>query len=138
MASAFAKEAVISFWDLVTISVIGGVLASLIALVFTVGIAVVGFRKGWDLDAVSTPMVTAIGDMVTLPTLFLATLLVGNTTVNAVAAVLCTAATAVALVAAFRAEVGVRRILLEMVAVVALSPLLDIFAGALLQAHSSA
>ena len=126
VASAFAKEAVISFWDLVTISVIGGVLASLIALVFTVGIAVVGFRKGWDLDAVSTPMVTAIGDMVTLPTLFLATLLVGNTTVNAVA-----------LVAAFRAEVGVRRILLEMVAVVALSPLLDIFAGALLQAHSS-
>ena len=137
VASAFAKEAVISFWDLVTISVIGGVLASLIALVFTVGIAVVGFRKGWDLDAVTTPMVTAIGDMVTLPTLFLATLLVGNTTVNAVAAVLCTAATAVALVAAFRAEVGVRRILLEMVAVVALSPLLDIFAGALLQAHSS-
>ena len=96
-----------------------------------------GFRKGWDLDAVTTPMVTAIGDMVTLPTLFLATLLVGNTTVNAVAAVLCTAATAVALVAAFRVEVGVRRILLEMVAVVALSPLLDIFAGALLQAHSS-
>ena len=137
VASAFAKEAVISFWDLVTISVVGGVLASLIALVFTVGIAVVGFRKGWDLDAVSTPMVTAIGDMVTLPTLFLATLLVGNHTVNAVAAVLCTAATAVALVAAFRAEVGVRRILLEMVAVVALSPLLDIFAGALLQAHSS-
>src|SRR5215210_2335449 len=129
VASAFAKDAVISFWDLVTISVIGGVLASLIALVFTVGIAVVGFRKGWDLDAVSTPMVTAIGDMVTLPTLFLATLLVGNTTVNAVAAVLCTAATAVALIGAFRAEVGVRRILLEMVAVVALSPLLDIFAG---------
>jgi mgtE-like transporter len=136
VASAFAKEAVISFWDLVTISVVGGVLASLVALVFTVGIAVVGFRKGWDLDAVSTPMVTAIGDMVTLPTLFLPTLLVGTTTVNGLFAGLCRAATAVALVAAFRVEIGVRRILLEMVAVVALSPLLDIFAGALLQAHS--
>ena len=135
VASAFADEVVISFWDLVTISVVGGVLASLIALVFTVGIAVLSFRKGWDLDAVSTPMVTAIGDMVTLPSLFLATLLVGNPTVSAVAAVLCTAATAAALIAAFFVEVQVRRILLEMAAVVALTPLLDIFAGALLEAH---
>ena len=125
VASAFADEVVISFWDLVTISVVGGVLASLIALVFTVGIAVLSFRKGWDLDAVSTPMVTAIGDMVTLPCLFLATLLVGNPTVSAVAA----------LVTAFFVEVRVRRILLEMAAVVALAPLLDIFAGALLEAH---
>jgi mgtE-like transporter len=82
-------------------------------------------------------MVTAIGDMVTLPCLFLATLLVGNATVSAVAAVLCTAASAVALIAAFRVEVQVRRILLEMVAIVALAPLLDILAGALLEAHRS-
>jgi mgtE-like transporter len=135
VASAFAQEAVISFWDLVTISVVGGVLASLIALVFTVGIAVMSFQRGWDLDAVSTPMVTAIGDMVTLPCLFIATLLVGNATVSAVAAGLCTAATAAAVVAAFRVEAGVRRILLEMGVVVALAPLLDIFAGALLEAH---
>jgi mgtE-like transporter len=135
VASAFADEVVISFWDLVTISVVGGVLASSIALLFTVGIAILSFRKGWDLDAVSTPMVTAIGDMVTLPCLFLATLLVGNPTVSAVAAVLCTAATAAALIAAFFVEVRVRRILLEMAAVVALAPLLDIFAGALLEAH---
>ena len=135
VASAFADEVVISFWDLVTISVVGGVLASLIALVFTVGIAVLSFRKGWDLDAVSTPMVTAIGDMVTLPCLFLATLLVGNPTVSAVAAVLCTAATVAALITAFFVEVRVRRILVEMAAVVALAPLLDIFAGALLEAH---
>jgi mgtE-like transporter len=135
VASAFARDAVISFWDLVTISVVGGVLASLIALVFTVGIAVLSFRRGWDLDAVSTPMVTAIGDMVTLPCLFVATLLVANATVSAVAAVVCTVATAVALVAAFRVEAAVRRILLEMAVVVALAPLLDIFAGALLEAH---
>lgn len=135
VASAFADEVVISFWDLVTISVVGGVLASLIALVFTVGIAVLSFRKGWDLDAVSTPMVTAIGDMVTLPCLFLATLLVGNPTVSAVAAVLCTSATVAALITAFFVEVRVRRILVEMAAVVALAPLLDIFAGALLEAH---
>jgi mgtE-like transporter len=136
VASAFGREAVISFWDLVTISVIGGVLASSITLVVTIGIAVMSFRRGWDLDAVSTPMVTAIGDMVTLPALFLASLLVGNDTVSGVAAGLCTVATVAALLAAFRVEAAVRRILLEMLAVVALSPLLDIVAGALLQAHS--
>jgi mgtE-like transporter len=135
VASAFAKDVVISFWDLVTISVVGGVLASLVALMFTVGIAVMSFRRGWDLDAVATPMVTAIGDMVTLPSLFLATLLVGNATVSAIVAGICTAATAAALIAAFRVEERIRRILLEMVAVVALAPLLDIFAGALLEAH---
>ena len=135
VAAAFGEEAVISFWDLVTISVIGGVLASSITLVVTIGIAVLSFRRGWDLDAVSTPMVTAIGDMVTLPALFLASLLVVNDTVSGVTAVICTAATVAALLAAFRAEVAVRRILLEMLAVVALAPLLDIVAGALLQAH---
>lgn len=136
VASAFGRGTVISFWDLVTISVIGGVLASAIALLVTIGMAVLSFNKGWDLDAVSTPMVTAIGDMVTLPCLFLASLLVGNDTLNAVVAAICTAATAAALLIAFRVEPQVRRILLEMLAVVALSPLLDIFAGALLQAHS--
>ena len=135
VAAAFGEEAVISFWDLVTISVIGGVLASSITLVVTIGIAVLSFRRGWDLDAVSTPMVTAIGDMVTLPALFLASLLVVNDTVSGVTAVICTAATFAALLAAFRAEAAVRRILLEMLAVVALAPLLDIVAGALLQAH---
>src|SRR5688500_1009684 len=135
VASAFGDEAVISFWDLVTISVIGGVLASSITLVVTIGIAVLSFRRGWDLDAVSTPMVTAIGDMVTLPALFLASLLVAHHAVSGVAAGICTAATVAALLATFRAEVAVRRILLEMLAVVALAPLLDIVAGALLQAH---
>jgi len=136
VASAFGEEAVISFWDLVTISVIGGVLASSITLVVTIGIAVLSFRRGWDLDAVSTPMVTAIGDMVTLPALFLASLLVANDTVSGVTAVICTAATVGAMLAAFRTVAAVRRILLEMLAVVALCPLLDIVAGALLQAHS--
>ena len=136
VASAFGEEAVISFWDLVTISVIGGVLASSITLVVTIGIAVLSFRRGWDLDAVSTPMVTAIGDMVTLPALFLASLLVANDAVSGVIAGICTAATVAALLASFRAVAAVRRILLEMLAVVALCPLLDIVAGALLQAHS--
>ncbi len=45
-------------------------------LVITVGVAALSVRRGWDLDNVSAPIVTAAGDMVTLPSLFLATYLV--------------------------------------------------------------
>ena len=135
VASAFGEDTV-SFWDLVTISVVGGVLASVVVLVVTVVLAVQSFRRGWDLDAVSTPMVTAIGDMVTLPALFLATFVARNDALNAVAAVLCTGAALGALAwAILRSSSGVKRTLLEMAGVGALAPLLDVFAGALLEAH---
>ncbi|MDQ3210440.1 MAG: magnesium transporter, partial [Actinomycetota bacterium] len=135
VASAFGENTV-SFWGLVTISVVGGVIASAVILVVTVGLSVQSFRRGWDLDAVSTPMVTAIGDMVTLPALFLATFVARSDRWNAVVATLCAGA---ALLALARAVVGsspaVRRTLLEMAGVSALAPLLDIFAGAVLEAH---
>jgi len=135
VASAFGEDTV-SFWDLLTISVVGGVLASGVILVVTVVLAIQSFRKGWDLDAVSTPMVTAIGDMITLPALYLATFIARNDSLNAVVAAIC-ALTAVAALAwaVRRSSPPVKRILLEMAGVSALAPLLDIFAGALLESH---
>ena len=59
----------ISFFDFVTISVIGGVLGSAVAMGLTIGLSLVAVRRGYDLDAVSTPIVTASGDMVTIPSL---------------------------------------------------------------------
>ena len=135
VASAFGEDTV-SFWDLVTISVVGGVLASAVILVVTVRLSIQSFRRGWDLDAVSTPMVTAIGDMVTLPALFLATFIARNDSLNAIVAAMCTVAAIGALAwAVMRSSSGVRRILLEMAGVSALAPMLDIFAGAVLEAH---
>jgi mgtE-like transporter len=128
-------EPTISFWDLVTISVVGGVTASVIILLVTVGIALLSFRRGWDLDAVSTPMVTAIGDMVTLPTLFLASFIPRNDTVNAVVAVLCVGLVAGAAIRAGTTARATRRILVEMAVAITLFPVLDILAGALLEAR---
>lgn len=134
-ASAFG-EVTVSFWDLVTVSVLGGTAASAILLVLTVTLARLSFRRGWDLDAVSTPMVTAAGDMVTLPLLFLAAWITRVDAANTVAAAICAIASATALVYALtRASSPARRILAETGAVIALAPLLDIFAGALLEAH---
>jgi mgtE-like transporter len=134
VAAAFG-ESTISFWDFVTISVVGGAIASVAILFVTVGIALLSYRKEWDLDAVSTPMVTAIGDMVTLPALFVAAFIPRNDAVNAFVAAGCTAVVLVTAVATLRSRRDVRRTLVEMTAVIAVVPLLDIFAGALLEAR---
>jgi mgtE-like transporter len=137
MTAAFG-HASISIWSLVTISAVGGVLSSAVVLLVTVGLATLSFRRGWDLDAVSTPMVTALSDMVTLPALFVASFLLENATVNAVASALCLAVSLVVMAHASVTRVpGVRRIFGEMAAVIILTPILDILAGALLQARSA-
>ncbi|HEY6566520.1 MAG TPA: magnesium transporter [Actinomycetota bacterium] len=129
-------EPSISFWDLVTISVVGGFLGSVLILIVTLGMSVVSYRRGYDLDSVATPMVTALADMGTLPLLYLATFLVRNDTVNAVVAGLCVLVCLLAVVRAVRTpDAHVRRIVLEMTAVIALTPMLDIAAGSVLQAR---
>jgi mgtE-like transporter len=131
---AFGQRS-ISIWDFVTISVVGGALGSAFILLFTIGLSVLSYRRGYDLDAVSTPMVTALGDMGTLPTLFLATFITRNHAVNAVVAAVCVVVCGYALVRAITTDLKpVRRIVAEMVAVILLTPLLDIAAGAVLQA----
>jgi mgtE-like transporter len=104
----------------------------LLILMITVALSVLSYRRGWDLDSVSTPMVTALGDMATLPTLYLATFLVRDDTVNAVVSGLCVLAALYAIARAYSVNVSaVRRIVLEMTAVILLTPVLDILAGTL-------
>jgi mgtE-like transporter len=117
---------------LTTISVVGGVLGSLLILLVTLSISILSHRRGWDLDSVATPMVTALGDMATIPTLFLATYLVRVPVVNALA---CATCVLVAVFAGVRASMVddaiVRRIVRQMTGVILLTPLLDIVAGAI-------
>lgn len=132
-ASTVFGDPSISIVELLVISVVGGALGSVLILAITVGLSVMSFRRGWDLDAVGTPMVTALGDAATLPTLFLATLLVGDDVVTAVVSIVCLAAVAWSVVAVVRSDrPDVRRIVLQMAGVIALTPLLDIAAGGLL------
>ena len=139
MAALSPTRPSISFWDLVTISVVGGALGSIIILAVTIALSLLSHRRGWDLDAVSTPMVTALGDMATLPTLFLATFIVRNDALNAVVATVCAAAGVYAAIRGFTTRnAAVRRIVLEMTGVILLTPLLDILAGGLLQAREPA
>ncbi len=62
----------ISVVDLVVISVMGGLISSLFILGFTLLVAVQSFSRGWDPDNVTAPLITSVGDFITLPCLFVA------------------------------------------------------------------
>jgi mgtE-like transporter len=136
LASAAFGMPTISIWDLATISIVGGALGSLLILAITLTISVLSYRRGWDLDSVSTPMVTALGDMTTLPSLFVATFLVRNDAFATTSAVI---SVTVAAYAAFRAytvaDPAIRRIVLEMTGTIVLTPIMDVAAGTILSAR---
>ena len=57
--------------DLIVISIVTGISSATIMLLFTFLVAFLSFRKGWDPDNVTAPLITLVGDMVTLPLMFL-------------------------------------------------------------------
>ncbi len=127
---AFGIENTISIADFVVISVIGGFLSSIVVMGITVFVAQVGVRRNWDLDNVTAPIVTAAGDMVTLPALFLATYRVGNPWLTTIVAVFCAAVALVALIASIRSKYPIlRRIARESLPVLVLAGTIDVIAG---------
>jgi len=129
VAIAFGQHS-ISVADFVVISVLGGILSSAVVMGITVAVAAQGVQRGWDIDNVAAPLVTAAGDVVTLPSLFLATYLVRLPAVTAVVSMLCAVIGIVALVVGVRAKLGiVRRVVRESMPVLILAGVLDVTAG---------
>ena len=127
---AFGLENTISIADFVVISVIGGFLSSIVVLGITVAVAQLGVRHNWDLDNVTSPIVTAAGDVVTLPALFLATFLVGIPWVTTVVAILCAVVALIALALSLRSRYPIlRRIARESLPVLILAGTIDVVAG---------
>ena len=136
LASAAFGEPSIPLWQLATISIVGGAIGSGLVLMITLALSVLSYRRGWDLDSVSTPMVTALGDMTTLPSLFLATFLLHSDVIAVAAAVISIGVAFYAAVRSYTvADRVIRRIVLEMTAVILLTPILDVLAGSLLRAR---
>jgi len=121
----------ISVADFMVVSVVGAVLSSAVVLVLTVGVAAFCARRDLDLDNVAAPIVTAAGDFVTLPSLFLATYLLDIPVFTPVVAVACVALAVGATVAGLAAGglPTMRRILVESLPVLALAGTVDILAG---------
>jgi mgtE-like transporter len=77
IAVALGLEHTIPVLELAVISIVGGALGSLVVMAATLGLTAGAVRYGWDLDNVNAPLVSTLGDVLTLPALFIGTFLVG-------------------------------------------------------------
>jgi mgtE-like transporter len=126
----------ISFLQFVTISVVGALLGATFILFLTILVAVTAFRRGYDLDAVGTPLIIAAGDMSTIPCLYLATFLARNESLNAIIAAVAIVLAVFALIRGITTDLPLaRRAMAEMALIVILTPLLDILAGTVIEAR---
>lgn len=120
--------------DYVVISTVAGILAGVLLLGITVLVARLSVARDWDMDNIASPMLTAAGDILTLPALVLATYLIGIPVFsNALALVFILVAVAVA-VAGFRlGAASLRRILAESLPILALTGAVMILVGLALE-----
>jgi len=57
--------------DMVLISLLAGIFSAFFMLALTIATAFFSYRRGWDPDNVTTPIITLAGDIITLPFLFI-------------------------------------------------------------------
>jgi mgtE-like transporter len=138
VAEAFGVRNAIGTGDFIVISVVGAIIPTAVVMAITVGIAALGTRREWDVDNVSVPVVTAAGDMVTLPSLFLATYLVldvADVAIGVMAAI-CTAVGVACLVLALRSHLRVlRRIVAESLPFLVIAGVISTLAGMTIQSR---
>src|SRR5215203_2396176 len=114
VAVALGLSGTTSILTLAVISVIGGVLASVVVLGATLGLSAGAVRYGWDLDNVNAPLVSTLGDVVTLPALWVATFATGLGLITSSLGVAVVAAAVLALVLSLRSRLEeLRRIVQE-------------------------
>jgi mgtE-like transporter len=119
-----------SLLDYVVISTVGGLISSAVVLAITVAVAAGSARFGWDMDSVAAPVITAAGDMVTLPSLFLATYCVGIPWVSPAIGVASAAVAVASLVGVVRSGLPLlKRIVAESLPILIIAGVIDIVAG---------
>ena len=84
------------FLKFVFISTFGGLLAGVLVMVVNIGVAYVGYKRNWDVDNITAPLIAAAGDVITVPMIYIATYLAVNlddaiTQIGAVVLVILTA-----------------------------------------------
>lgn len=122
--------------DFIVISVLGGVLASVFVGLFAVVLSLRAYRGGWDLDSVAAPLVTAAGDMMTVPALFVAAFAADIQWVTPAAAGVFLGVAAVATARGLLTDLDLaRRIVRESLPVLVIAGTVDIFAGVFVQAR---
>lgn len=137
LAKTFAETfglASISLVDFMVIGILGGVLSSVFVLLLTVGLAGLAQRRGWDLDSVAAPLITATGDVLTVPAIFAASFAVGLAWVTPTLAGILIAATVVLTLRGLLTDLpATRRIIRESLPILTVAAAIDILAGLVLE-----
>ena len=124
----------ISVWLLITVAFVGGLISSTVVLAVTIYLSVVSFRRGWDLDSVGAPLITTIGDIVTLPSILAASYLVVVHRVGIAMGVVALVIGIAALIGGWRTgRTTTRRIVRESFPVLMIAIVLDILAGTVVE-----
>ena len=124
----------LSVIDYIVISTAGGIIAGVLLLGITVLVARLSVARGWDMDNIAAPMLTAAGDILTLPSLVVATYLIGLPVFSpALGTALVVAAVASGILGLRFGAVNLRRILAESFPILALTGTVTILVGVALQ-----
>ena len=120
----------IGFSDFVIISIVGGMLASVVVLIATLGLTVASVRFGWDLDNVTAPIVTAVSDVITIPALIASAVLVQQGDLTNIVAAIAALVTVIGLVGLWRSGLKLaKRIVRESLPVLLAAGVLSLVAG---------
>jgi mgtE-like transporter len=124
----------LSVFDYVVISTVGGIIAGVLLLGITVLVARLSVARGWDMDNIAAPMLTAAGDILTLPALVVATYLIGIPIFSSALAVSLILVAAAVVVLGFRlGTANLRRILAESLPILAMTGTVTILVGVALE-----
>ena len=134
IAVGLGLEGTIGLLDLATVSIVGGVVGSAVVLAASLLLARGAVTYGWDLDNVNAPLVSTLGDVLTLPALWLATGLLGIAVLTTSLGTLLAVASAAALLWGLRTDLPeLRRIVRESVPVLTAAAALSAMAGITLE-----
>jgi len=138
-------DVLISGADFIFISMFGGLLAGLVLLVYNITIAKIGFKRGWDIDNITCPLITAAGDIITIPMLAISAWIVLNSVDTLLVEVLTAGLVAFTIVALgailIRKTINGRRdeakrIVMQSAPVLFMCLLLNIIAGTIIQGET--
>lgn len=123
---------------LVAISLLGAVLSSLVLFVVVIALARRSQAVGFNLDDAGAPIITAAGDLVTLPSLLLATLVLEVPWLATGTGILGVVAAVVAVVVGLRTQDPlVRRVVRESLIVLTIAVTVNVLAGVVVEARAA-
>ena len=124
----------VGFLDLVAVSLVGGTIAAVVLFALVVAMARRSEARGWSMDDVVAPSITAVGDLVTLPAMLVgATVLTLPRTATVVGAAAVVTAVALATLGVRHRDPTIRRVVRESLAVLTIAVTIDVVAGVALE-----